>query len=99
MPIDFTERLHGEIKKVALEFIRRFIKHHWMMDITDTPYFEMSESYIDCVDFEQLDNEEKRICTERKNSSGHMKRKNPQKTVPDVHQSILQESGRAYPKL
>lgn len=60
MPIDFTERLHGEIKKVALEFIRRFIKHHRMMDITDTPYFEMSESYIDCVDFEQLDNEEKK---------------------------------------
>ena len=25
MPIDFTERLHGEIKKITLEFIRRFI--------------------------------------------------------------------------
>ena len=60
MPIDFTERLHGEIKKITLEFIRRFIRHHRMMDITDTPYFEMSEVCIDYVDFEQLDEEEKK---------------------------------------
>lgn len=31
-----------------------------MMDITDTPYFEMSEVCIDYVDFEQLDEEEKK---------------------------------------
>lgn len=30
------------------------------MDITDTPYFEMSEVCIDYVDFEQLDEEEKK---------------------------------------
>lgn len=59
------------------------------MDITDTPYFEMSEVCIDYVDFEQLDEEEKRICTERKSFSGHMKRENPQETVPDVLQGFL----------
>ena len=37
IPIDFTERLKGEIKRITLEFIRRFIKYHRMMDITDTP--------------------------------------------------------------
>ena len=74
IPIDFTERLKGEIKRISLEFIRRFIKYHRMMDITDTPYFEMSEVCIDYVDFEQLDEEEKKNCTERKSSSGHMRK-------------------------
>ena len=60
IPIDFTERVKGEIKRITLEFIRRFIKYHRMMDITDTPYFEMSEVCIDYVDFEQLDEEEKK---------------------------------------
>ena len=60
IPIDFTERLKGEIKRITLEFIRRFIKYHRMMDITDTPYFEMSEVCIDYMDFEQLDEEEKK---------------------------------------
>jgi hypothetical protein len=60
IPIDFTEKLKGEIKRITLEFIRRFIKYHRMMDITDTPYFEMSEVCIDYVDFEQLDEEEKK---------------------------------------
>ena len=60
IPIDFIEKLHGKIKIIAQEFIRRFIKHHRMLDITDTPYYEMSESCIDCVDFEQLNDEEKK---------------------------------------
>ena len=37
-----------------------YIKYHRMMDITDTPYFEMSEVCIDYVDFEQLDEEKKK---------------------------------------
>ena len=60
MPIDFTEKLHGEIKKIALEFIRRFIKHHRMLDITDTLYYEMSEGYMDCIEFDDLDEEERK---------------------------------------
>lgn len=60
MPIDFTEKLHGEIKKITLEFIRRFIKHHRMLDITDTLYYEMSEGYMDCIEFNDLDEEERK---------------------------------------
>ena len=60
IPIDFAEKLHGEIKKITLEFIRRFIKYHRIQDITDTPYFEMSECCIDYMDMDRLDDEEKR---------------------------------------
>lgn len=65
MPIDFTEKLHGEIKKVTLEFIRRFVRHHRMSDITETPYYEMSEGYIDCVELEKMDEEERKELLEK----------------------------------
>lgn len=65
MPIDFTEKLHGEIKRVTLEFIRRFIRHHRMLDITDTPYYEMSEGYTDYVEYEKLDEEDRKHLIEK----------------------------------
>lgn len=58
LPIDFTEKLNGGLKKITLEFIRRFIKHHCMLDITETLYYEMIEGYMDCIDTKDLDEEE-----------------------------------------
>lgn len=54
MPIDFVENLRGAIKKVTQEFIRRFVRYHGLMDVTDTPYYEMSMNYFDEADSEDL---------------------------------------------
>lgn len=46
MPLDFTEKLPKQLKRITLEFIRRFIRHHGIQDITDTSYYEMARDYL-----------------------------------------------------
>ena len=55
IPIDFTEKLPCGLKKIALEFIRRFVRHHGLQDITDTYYYEMAVEFLD--DYENYDAE------------------------------------------
>lgn len=47
IPIDFTEKLPCRLKKITLEFIRRFVRHHGLQDITDTYYYDMSVEYLE----------------------------------------------------
>lgn len=47
IPLDFTEKLPKQLKRIALEFIRRFIRHHGIQDITETSYYEMAH---DCLE-------------------------------------------------
>lgn len=46
IPLDFTEKLPKQLKRITLEFIRRFIRHHDIEDITGTYYYEMAEDYL-----------------------------------------------------
>lgn len=46
IPLDFTARLPKQLKRITLEFIRRFARHHGMQDITDTYYYEMAGNYL-----------------------------------------------------
>lgn len=46
LPLDFTERLGRPFRRIALEFIRRFARHHGIGDITDTYYYQMVEDYL-----------------------------------------------------
>lgn len=51
LPLEFTGRLSTPVRRVVLEFIRRFARHHRMGDLTDTYYYEMAESYMEsCLD-------------------------------------------------
>ena len=45
MPVDFTERLPRSLKRITLEFIRRFVSHHKILKITDSMYYEMTEDF------------------------------------------------------
>ena len=45
MPVDFTERLPCKLRRITLEFIRRFISHHRMRKVTDSMYYEMTEDF------------------------------------------------------
>lgn len=45
MPVDFTERLPCRLKRITLEFIRRFVSHHKMQKITGSMYYEMAEDF------------------------------------------------------
>lgn len=47
IPIDFTEKLPCGLRKITLEFIRRFVQHHGLQDITDTYYYDMSVEYLE----------------------------------------------------
>lgn len=47
IPIDFTEKLPCGLRKITLEFIRRFVRHHGLQDITDTYYYDMSVEYLE----------------------------------------------------
>lgn len=58
MPIDFTKRLRCGLRQIALEFIRRFTRHHWMEKITGLPYYEMIEDGL--FDYESMDKRQKR---------------------------------------
>lgn len=51
LPLDFTERLGPPVRRVVLEFIRRFIRHHRMNDLKGTYYYDMTEDYMErCMD-------------------------------------------------
>lgn len=45
MPVDFTGRLPYKLKRITLEFIRRFVSHHRMSKVTDSMYYEMTEDF------------------------------------------------------
>lgn len=45
MPVDFTDRLPRRLKRITLEFIRRFVSHHRIPKITDSMYYEMTEDF------------------------------------------------------
>lgn len=46
LPLNFTEKLNHQLKRITLEFIRRFARHHGIGDITDTYYYDMSGDYL-----------------------------------------------------
>jgi len=45
LPVDFTDRLPRQLKRITLEFIRRFVSHHRMQKVTDSMYYEMTEDF------------------------------------------------------
>lgn len=47
LPLEFTERLGPPVRRVVLEFIRRFIRHHRMDDLKGTYYYDMTEDYME----------------------------------------------------
>lgn len=47
IPVDFTEKLPCELKKITLEFIRRFVRHHGLQNITDVYYYEMAAEFLE----------------------------------------------------
>lgn len=47
IPLDFTEKLSGQLKRITLEFIRLFIRHHGIQNITETSYYEMAHDYLE----------------------------------------------------
>lgn len=47
IPLDFTERLDPSVRRVVLEFIRRFARHHRIGDLKSTYYYEMTEDYME----------------------------------------------------
>lgn len=47
IPLDFTEKLPEKLKRIALEFIRRFALHHGIQDVTETVYYEMAVDYME----------------------------------------------------
>lgn len=48
LPLDFTDSLSKEVRRVTLEFIRRFARHHGMWNITGSYHFSMVEDYLSC---------------------------------------------------
>lgn len=46
IPIEFTERLPRQLKKITLEFIQRLVRHHGIQDITETSSYEMGVEYL-----------------------------------------------------
>lgn len=46
LPLDFTERLDHPLRRIVMEFIRRFARHHRIGDITDTYYYQIAEDYL-----------------------------------------------------
>lgn len=55
IPLDFTKRLSRPLKRITLEFIQRFVRHHGLQDITETGYYEMAIQYLE--DYENYDDE------------------------------------------
>lgn len=47
IPLDFTRKLPRQLKRVTLEFILRFVRHHGLQDITETGYYEMAIDYLE----------------------------------------------------
>lgn len=46
IPLDFTEKLPRELKRITLEFLRRFIRYHSIQHITESSYYEMAFEYL-----------------------------------------------------
>lgn len=53
LPLDFTDSLSKEVRRVTLEFIRRFARHHGMWSITDLYHFSMAEDWLTCDEDEE----------------------------------------------
>lgn len=47
IPLDFTETLPRQLKKITLEFLQRFVRHHDIQDVTDTCYYEMAQGLME----------------------------------------------------
>ena len=47
IPLDFTEKLPGQLRGIALEFIRRLIRHHSIQSIKETFQYEMARTYLE----------------------------------------------------
>ena len=46
IPLDFTEKLPGQLRGIALEFIRRLMRHHSIQSIKETFQYEMARTYL-----------------------------------------------------
>ena len=46
LPLDFTEKLSKGVRRVTLEFIRRFARHHGMWSITSLYHFSTAEDLL-----------------------------------------------------
>lgn len=46
LPLDFTEKLSKDVRRVTLEFIRRFARHNGMLNITVTYHFSIAEDWL-----------------------------------------------------
>lgn len=55
IPIDFTEKLSVPVRRMAKEFIRRFVRHHGLYNLTDTYYYELAWDEMD--DWKNRDDE------------------------------------------
>ena len=42
IPVDFTERLPVPLKDIVREFIRQFVRHHGLYDVTETFYYDFA---------------------------------------------------------
>ena len=42
IPVDFTERLPVPLKDIVREFIRQFVRHHGLYDVTETFYYDLA---------------------------------------------------------
>lgn len=47
IPLDFTEKLPGQLRGIALEFIRRLMRHHSIQSIKETFQYEMARTYLE----------------------------------------------------
>lgn len=48
LPLDFTANLSKGVRRVTLEFIRRFARHHGMWNITGSYHYGMAEDCLSC---------------------------------------------------
>ena len=47
IPLDFTEKLPGQLRGITLEFIRRLMRHHSIQSIKETFQYEMARTYLE----------------------------------------------------
>lgn len=55
IPLDFTRSLPRLLKRITLEFIRQFVRHHGLQAITETGYYDMAIDYLE--DYPNYDEE------------------------------------------
>lgn len=55
IPLEFTEKLPRQLKRITLEFIRQFVRHHGIQNITESSYYEMAHDYL--TDYKNYDEE------------------------------------------